>query len=98
MVDNLFPYEIWDGHQVADHLMITPKRHVEGMAEFDAAERQEVIELLAKYEAQGYSIYARAPLNKQKTVPHQHTHLIKLHGRPKRFQVACKKPYVLWTV
>ena len=36
-------------------------------------------EILSKYEAQGFSIYARAAQNVRKTVKHQHTHLIILN-------------------
>ena len=28
---NNFPYSVWDGCDVADHVMIVPKRHIEGV-------------------------------------------------------------------
>lgn len=96
VANNLFPYSIWDGHEVEDHAMVIPKRHVEGIHELTEAEQCELIQTIASYEARGYSVYARAPINQQKTVPHQHTHLIKLCGKPKRLHIASKKPYILW--
>jgi hypothetical protein len=38
---------------------------------------KEYAQLIADFEAQGYSMYLRAPANTTKSVAHQHTHLIK---------------------
>lgn len=97
VTDNLFPYEIWDSHEVADHIMIVPRRHVEGIYQLDKTERAELMDVIVEYEEQGYSVYARAPENKQKSVAHQHTHLIKTHGKPKNMLFTSVKPYILWS-
>lgn len=74
---NIFGYQIWDGFEVQEHLLVIPKRFVEGISEFSQQEFEEFQKIIAKYEAKDFSIYARAPKNKSKTVMHQHTHLIK---------------------
>ena len=79
LVENLFPYQIWDGFEVEKHLLIIPKRFTETISDFSPAEREENFEILSKYEALGFSIYARAAQNVRKTVKHQHTHLITLN-------------------
>ena len=76
LVENLFPYQIWDGFEVEKHLLLIPKRFTETISDFSQTERKEYFEILSKYEAQGFSIYARAAQNARKTVKHQHTHLI----------------------
>ena len=78
VIGNIFPYDIWDGYVVKEHLLIIPKKHTETVADFNGVELREYASLLAKYEAAGYSIYARSPQNKRKTVPHEHTHLLLL--------------------
>ncbi len=92
---NNFPYSVWDGCDVADHVMIVPKRHIEGVHVFTAAERQEFINIIAAYEVRGYSFYARPPKSTQKSVAHQHTHLIKNYGKTKKVQFSVEKPYIL---
>ena len=79
LVENLFPYQIWDGFEVEKHLLLIPKRFTETISNFSQVEREEYFEILSKYEAQGFSIYARAAQNVRKTVKHQHTHLITLN-------------------
>ena len=79
LVENLFPYQIWDGFEVEKHLLLIPKRFTETISDFLPAERKEYFEILSKYEAMGFSIYARAAQNVRKTVKHQHTHLITLN-------------------
>lgn len=93
---NIYPYNIWDDHEVSDHLMIVPRRHIVGIHEYSKAEKQEFADIVGEYEAKGYSLFARAPENKQKTIAHQHTHLIKLTGAPKNIQIGIKKPYIFW--
>ena len=79
LIENLFPYQIWDGFEVEKHLLLIPKRFTETISDFSPAEREEYFEILSKYEALGFSIYARAAQNVRKTVKHQHTHLITLN-------------------
>ena len=96
VINNLFPYDIWDGYAVKEHLLIIPKKHTKTIADFDSKGLQEYASLLAKYEAAGYSIYARSPQNKRKTVSHEHTHLLLLdYKRPIRRLVNIKSKF-LW--
>ena len=79
LVENLFPYQIWEGFEVENHLLLIPKKFTDTISNFSQAEREEYFKILSKYEAQGFSIYARAAQNVRKTVKHQHTHLITLN-------------------
>ncbi len=74
--------------------MIVPKRHIDSVSHFNGSEQTEFMRMLAKYEAAGYSVYARAPTNKMKSVIHQHTHLIKL-GPKVRSLIYVEKPRLL---
>lgn len=95
VVKNIFPYDIWDGCQVKDHLMITPKRHVVGISELLPSESKAYLELIGKYEKKGYSSYTRSPGNKTKSVAHLHTHLIKLNESVVRSLVYFRNPHFL---
>lgn len=94
VVKNIFAYSIWDGQKVTDHLMIAPKQHIDTIAHFTGEMFVEFHKLAAKYEQAGYNIYARASASAVKSVPHQHTHLIKTEGKPKRLVVLSRKPYL----
>jgi diadenosine tetraphosphate (Ap4A) HIT family hydrolase len=94
---NIFPYDVWDASKVEDHLLVVPKRHVDSVAHFSASEQVGFMTILAEYESKGYSVYARAPINHMKSVVHQHTHLIKLEPKDKKFMLYLKKPRVLLT-
>lgn len=91
----LFKYTYWDEQNVTDQLMLVPKKHVESISKLPVEAAQEFLDLLGKYESQGYSIYARTPEATSKTIPHQHTHLIKVQGKSKRFMFHLRKPYIL---
>lgn len=95
IVTNMFAYDIWDGLDVVDHLMVIPKRHVDSLGHFSPAESKEFLTLLSQYEAEGYSVYARSAQNISKSVTHQHTHLIKLGTKKARALVYVHKPHVL---
>jgi len=93
VIRNIFPYSIWDGQAVADHLMVVPKKHTESLGGLNAAQSSEFIKLIDRYEKQGYNIYARAPQSEIKSIPHQHTHLIKTKGAPKKLLFLMRKPF-----
>ncbi len=96
VLPNLFSYDLWDYKQVAEHLLLIPKRHVKSMTEFTRAERIELVDTMAEWEAKGYSVFARTDESSAKTVPHQHTHLIKTTGPFVKQIIYNEKPYVLW--
>lgn len=97
VITNIFPYDMWDMHDVAEHLMIVPKRHVKSLAELSVAEKEDTMRLLCEYELAGYNIYARASASAQRTISaHQHTHLIRLTDRKTKFSLFSNKPYFLF--
>jgi diadenosine tetraphosphate (Ap4A) HIT family hydrolase len=93
ILKNIFPYSLWDGQRVVDHLMITPRQHTDSLDTLSLHEKADYVDLLAKYEKNGYNIYARAPQSAIKSIFHQHTHLIKTAGTPRRFVLLVRKPY-----
>ena|SRR3990172_192103 len=92
---NIFGYQYWEFMGVMDHLMIVPKRHVKGLSDLSSAERSEIMDKISRFEGMGYNVYAREKNNPVKSVPHQHTHLLKTDNRLARFAVYFKKPYLL---
>lgn len=95
IVANLTQYDLWELHDVEDHLLIIPKRHVETLGELSRAERLAVMDQAAKYEANGYSIYARGVGFVKRSVKHQHTHLIKVTNRKPKIAIFLQSPYYL---
>lgn len=94
VIQNLFPYSSWDFTRTEDHIMIIPKRHIDRLADLKSPEMVEFMDLIGSYESIGYNIYARAPQSGNKTVAHQHTHLIKPVGRMHKFMFYLEKPYI----
>lgn len=76
--------------------MVIPKRHVNSLGDLSAEERADIMATLGKYERQNYNIYARAPGNASRSVPHQHTHLIKISNRFNKGVFFWQRPYILW--
>ena len=95
IVENIFGYDLWDSSEVESHLMLVPKRHIVALTELNAAEQKDFFRQLKPYEESHYSIYARAPANKRKSVVHQHTHLIKIDNKVKKLVFYLKKPHIL---
>lgn len=95
IVRNLTQYDVWEGHDVVDHLLVVPKRHVRSIKELSEPERLEIIDLIADYEEQNYSVYARGVGSVTRSVEHQHTHLIKMHHKRPKFALYIHKPYFL---
>ena len=95
VIDNMFPYDAWEGYKVTEHLMLIPKRHVHSLGELTKAERADIMDLYCKYETAGYNIYSRAPGSGARTHGHVHTHLIKIEGDPPRRFEYIKQPYQL---
>lgn len=95
VVKNIFGYDHWDGMKVTEHLLLVPKRHVDTISHFTDVESREYLNLLASHEAEGYSIYARAAQNAAKSVPHQHTHLIRMDDRRTKGMIYMRKPHLV---
>ena len=94
VIHNIFPYSLWDGQRVADHLMVVPKKHTDSLKSLTSREKIEYVDILSKYESRGYNVYARASQSTSKSIVHQHTHLIKLTSRTPRFVLLLRKPYL----
>ncbi len=94
LIRNIFAYSIWDGQRVTDHIMIVPKKHTDKLEDLDSKEAIEFLKIIGKYEKRGYNMYSRAPSSKIKSVVHQHSHLIKTQGAPKKFLFLLRKPYI----
>lgn len=93
LIQNIFPYTLWDSQIVSDHLLVVPREHTDTLASLPATAAQEFVKLISDYEIKGYNVYARAPGSAMKSLVHQHTHLIKLSGRKIRFLLYLKRPY-----
>lgn len=96
VITNRFPYSLWDGQGVTDHLMIVPKKHLYSLNDLTLDEAHEYLQLVSRYEKDGYNIYARAPASNRRTIVHQHTHLIKLDGSSKKVIVYNNKPKIIF--
>lgn len=86
IVTNAFPYAVWDGGRVIEHILIAPRRHVESISNFSIEERQEYLDLVCHYESLGYSFYGRGRGSAFKSIAHQHTHFMKF-AQPVSVQV-----------
>lgn len=95
IVPNLTKYDLWELHDVVDHLLIIPKRHVVTLGELTNKERLAVMDQIAGYEAKGYNIYARGVGFIKRSVKHQHTHLIKATNKKPRLAIFLQSPYYL---
>jgi hypothetical protein len=93
LLQNIFPYSVWDSQTVVDHLNLAPIKHTDTLSALSSAAAKEYVDIISAYESRGYSIYARAPGSVTKSITHQHTHLIKLSGRKIRFLLFLQRPY-----
>ncbi|HSX29645.1 MAG TPA: hypothetical protein VLE73_03740 [Candidatus Saccharimonadales bacterium] len=96
IVPNLTQYDLWELHDVEDHLLLIPKRHVETLGELSNDEKLAVMDAAAEYEGKGYSIYARGVGFVKRSVKHQHTHLIKVSNKKPRLALFLQQPYFLF--
>jgi ATP adenylyltransferase len=92
-VKNIFAYDTWDGCRVNEHLMLVPKRHVTSLSELDEIEKSQYVDLVASAEDDGYNIFSRASAASTKSVPHQHTHLIKYEPRQLKVLLYLRYPH-----
>lgn len=97
VVKNNFPFSLWDTRGVVDHIMLTPKRHVSGIARFNPKESAEYVKLIKSYDKQGYNVYSRTAGSSAKSIEHQHTHLIKLDNKSKSLIFFLRRPLIRWT-
>jgi diadenosine tetraphosphate (Ap4A) HIT family hydrolase len=96
LIPNLFPYVLWDGCKVTDHLLLMPTRHIESLSELTAQESAEYVQIVSSLEDDGYAIYARPAGSAGKSIPHQHTHLIRIDNNRIKSLYYSYMPHVLW--
>ena len=94
IVENIYGYSHWDSSEVEEHLMIVPKKHVTSLSKLSDTELMAHAKLIQEYEPKGYSTYSRGSESHMKSVPHQHTHLIKLKPGRHKFFLHVQKPYI----
>ena len=81
IVRNSYPYAAWENNEVVEHLMLVPVRHTASLLELYDAELSEWADLTRQAETLGHNIYHRSWSNANRSVGHQHTHLLKLGGK-----------------
>jgi diadenosine tetraphosphate (Ap4A) HIT family hydrolase len=96
IVPNLTQYDLWELHDVEDHLLLIPKRHILTLAELSDKERLAVIGQAALYETKGCGVYARGVGFIKRSMKHQHTHLIKISNKKPKIAVFLQSPYYLF--
>ncbi len=96
IVPNKTSYDLWEARDVKDHLLVLPKRHVLKLSELTANEAADLMKIFAEYEAKGYNVYARGVNSTMRSVPHQHTHLIKTSPKEHHGTVFMRKPYIFF--
>lgn len=97
IVPNRVMYDVWELRRVTEHYMIIPRRHVRSLNELTEAEQLDHVQLMARYEVQGFNIYARSAGSFQRSVEHQHTHLIKTKQKQAHGSLILRTPYVMVT-
>jgi diadenosine tetraphosphate (Ap4A) HIT family hydrolase len=95
VLHNRVKYDSFEGIPAKNHYMIVPIAHKSKISEFTGREKAEYLELVAKYEAQGFSFYSRGLSNSERSQPHLHTHLLHLQGRRARFLLYIRRPYIV---
>jgi diadenosine tetraphosphate (Ap4A) HIT family hydrolase len=98
IVKNIVEYDVWELHNVVEHLLLVPKKHAENLNVLSDSERLEFMNIIAEYESDGYNIYARGVKSERRSIVHQHTHLIKTRGKQAYLSLFSRKPYFLWKV
>lgn len=94
VIKNRFPYSLWDGQGVKDHLMIIPKRHTGRLSDLDEGVITEYVSLIGLYEDRGYNTYSRSPSSTTRSVYHYHTHLLLLNNTSYKLLLSINKPYL----
>lgn len=95
-ITNIFPYSLWDSSKVTEHAMLVPKRHITSLSQLTKPEKLEYITLISEKEGQGYDVFSRGHNSHMKSVPHQHTHILKTTGKRIKTLVYHAKPLITW--
>ncbi|HEY1064413.1 MAG TPA: HIT domain-containing protein [Candidatus Saccharimonadales bacterium] len=97
VIPNRTFYDQWELRKVIDHRMVIPKQHTNTLNDLSTEALTDIMQIIARYESEGYEVYARSPGSSSRSVPHQHTHLIKTEAHPRwKRMIFMQKPYILW--
>ncbi len=96
LVKNIYPYIAWDGCEVTEHNMLVPKRHMLSLSKLHQDEAAEYVKIINDAEGNGYSLYTRSNSNITKSIPHVHTHFIKIADKRIKSLFYIRKPHILW--
>lgn len=97
IIQNSFPYKIWDKYKVISHLLVIPKEHIINLGIMYKSDWSRLNYILSKYEAQGYSTYIKSNGNGAGAISHLHFDLIKLEPKQIKWIVYKDNPYILLT-
>lgn len=97
VIINLFPYTYWDNQNIEHHIMVVPKKHTDTLSELSKDEALEYVKIISDYEMEGYNVWARAPQSTQKSIIHQHTHLLKPGKKVTRLLIFLRRPHLRLT-
>lgn len=95
VIKNRVAYDLFEGYRVSEHVMVIPRQHRLSMREFNEQEKIDFFNLAAVYETEGFCVFARGLNSPSRSVDHQHTHLIKIQGKPVKSMLYAARPHVL---
>lgn len=95
IIKNIYKYDVWDNRQVSEHLLLIPKRHIDGLSALTKAEFADYNSELVKADREGYEVFTRPSGGETKTVDHLHTHLIKIGPEVITWLLYIRKPHIL---
>ncbi|MEO7904492.1 MAG: hypothetical protein ABIR91_01715 [Candidatus Saccharimonadales bacterium] len=76
VIENDFPYSVFDGVRLQRHLMLIPVRHIALFEDFNEQEQRDYWRALTEYTSEGYNTMTRSTRNFARSVPdHLHTHM-----------------------
>ena len=78
LIENSFPYTVYDGQEVIDHKMIVPKKHYAELKDFPPDVYSEYMGSLALIMQEFDQTFTRSPSNNGSSIKaHSHTHALK---------------------
>lgn len=95
VINNTFPYSMWDGQSVVEHLMVVPKVHTNTLRNLTAAQSKEYLDILRQYEEYGYNVYTRSQQSVTRSIVHHHTHFIKTNNQERSLLILLRRPFYL---
>lgn len=77
VIKNDYPYAVFQGLPVEDHLMVVTRRHVSELSDLTYEEAAIYWRFCAEFSKRSYSLFTQAATKSQRSIPgHVHTHLI----------------------